>query len=52
MSRRKSLTFKSPNMLNLAAVLVVILCLISPAMRYNVGSAFIWVGQSLQGEIQ
>lgn len=51
MSRSKSLTFKSPNM-NLFTVLIIVLCLISPQVRYTVGSAFIFIGNTLQGEIK
>lgn len=52
MSRRKSLTLKSPNQMNLITVLVIVLCVISPQMRYTVGSAFVLLGQTLQGEIK
>jgi len=52
MTRRKSLTFKSPNTMNLFTVLIILLCIISPQMRYTVGSAFIFVGNTLQGEIK
>lgn len=52
MTRRKSLTFKTPNPMNLFALLIVALCLVSPAFRYNVGSAFIWIGQTMQGEVK
>jgi len=47
---RKSLTFKSPNTMNLLTVLLIVLCIISPGVRYNVGSAFVWVGHTLQGD--
>ncbi|UYA57605.1 hypothetical protein SCREM1_148 [Synechococcus phage S-CREM1] len=49
---RKSLTFKSPNMINSALILVTVLCVLSPQFRYAVGSAFINFGQTLQGEIK
>ena len=38
--------------MNLVAVLIIVLCLISPQVRYTVGSAFIFVGNTLQGEVQ
>jgi hypothetical protein len=50
MSRRKTLSFKSPNKMNLFALLLVLVCILSPAARYTVGSAFVFVGQTLQGE--
>lgn len=52
MVRRKHLTFKSPNKMNLFALLIVLLCIISPIARHTVGSAFIWIGDALQGEIK
>jgi hypothetical protein len=52
MARSKQLTLKSPNMMNLATLLIVLLCILSPGFRYNIGGAFIWVGNTLQGEIK
>ena len=52
MARSKSLTFKSPDKMNLFTVLIIVLCLISPQVRYTIGSAFVFVGNTLQGEIK
>jgi hypothetical protein len=52
MTRRKSLTFKAPDQMNLITVLIIVLCVISPQMRYTVGSAFVLLGQTLQGEVK
>jgi hypothetical protein len=38
--------------MNLITVLIIVLCVISPQMRYTVGSAFIFIGNTLQGEIK
>jgi hypothetical protein len=48
----KRLTCKSPNKMNLLTVLIIVLCLISPQVRYTIGSAFVFVGNTLQGEIK
>jgi hypothetical protein len=39
------------NKMNLATVLIVLLCILSPQFRYNIGGAFIWVGNTLQGQV-
>jgi len=48
----KRLTCKSLNKMNLFALLIVLLCILSPQARYTVGSAFVFIGQTLQGEIK
>jgi hypothetical protein len=48
----KRLTFKSPNPMNLFTLLLIVLCIISPQARYTVGSAFVFIGNTLQGEIK
>jgi hypothetical protein len=47
----KRLTCKFPNMINLAALLIVLLCILSPQFRYSTGSVFHFIGNTLQGQV-
>lgn len=46
----KPLTFKYPKNMNLITLLLIVLCIISPVARYTIGTAFVVIGQTLQGE--
>jgi len=50
MSRRKSLTFKSPDKMKVLGLIFILLFITVPSVRYTTGSALHSVANIIQGE--